>query len=99
MPTPIIEDWSFHYIGENYVLKHLFEKGPITSGPEYEALQALWNAEANRLGEVALGKRHDLFQNNPVGNDARPGRFLLDLGFISCEAGLNNIDERRPLHL
>src|SRR6266849_7415397 len=82
---PIVEDWSFHFIGENYVLRHIFEEGPITSYSDYKALQIRWNDEANGLGRLALRQRPELFDGCPVEPWHEPGEVLVDLGFVGFE--------------
>jgi hypothetical protein len=84
LPDPLVEDWSFHFIGEHFVLQRLFE-GPITSRVQYDELRNKWNAEANRIGKLALLKRPDLFRNNPVRADHEPGTILANLGFVDLD--------------
>ena len=85
MYPPIIEDWSFHYLGENYLLQHLFEAGPLSSREEYDSLRAQWNENANKICSYALRHKPELFRNNPVDSAHQPGELLSELGFVTFD--------------
>lgn len=85
MPEPIIEDWSFHELGEYYLLRHLFKNESITTRSEYNKLRRQWMDDANKVGSYAL--RHDprLFRNYPVTDSEMVGSDLIDLGLVAFD--------------
>jgi hypothetical protein len=90
MPTPIVEDWSFHTLGEHLLLKHLFENGPIRSGEDYKSLRDNWVVKANEIGEFALRQQPDLFRNYPVSATDPIGNDSYHLGLIGFQEQPSN---------
>ena len=101
-----VEDWSFEYLSENYLLGYLYEKGAVESAQDYLSLREQWIERAGWVGAYSYNITYELYMNWAEGVRGWyfPGARLLGLGFVRLKSGemeLNSwsLGESLPLSL